>query len=81
MLQTPDGRLNVKQHAVGRRCDSGRGGRTIWLVEYGGGERALSELTRCFPGADVFAPVDFMATERRHSLQGVASIAENRQAP
>ena len=41
-----------------------------WLVEYGGGERALSELIRCFPGADVFAPVDFMAAEHRHMLLG-----------
>ena len=41
-----------------------------WLVEYGGGERALSEIIRCFPGADVFVPVDFMAAEHRHCLQG-----------
>jgi Glycosyltransferase len=41
-----------------------------WLVEFGGGERALSEIIRCFPGADVFAPVDFMAAEHRHHLRG-----------
>jgi glycosyltransferase involved in cell wall biosynthesis len=41
-----------------------------WLVEYGGGERALAEIIRCFPGADVFVPVDFMAAEHRHILGG-----------
>lgn len=41
-----------------------------WLVEYGGGERALMEILRCFPGADVYAPVDFLAPEHRHLLGG-----------
>ena len=45
-----------------------------WLVEYGGGERALSEIIRCFPGADVFAPVDFMAPEHRHALHGARVV-------
>jgi glycosyltransferase involved in cell wall biosynthesis len=43
-----------------------------WLVEYGGGERALAEIIRCFPGADVFAPIDFMEEAHRHSLGGAS---------
>ena len=35
-----------------------------------GGERALSALIACFPGADVFPTVDFLPAEHRHILRG-----------
>lgn len=41
-----------------------------WLVAYGGGERALKHILRCFPGADLFVPVDFLAEQDRDILNG-----------
>lgn len=40
-----------------------------WLVTYAGAERCLEELLNCFPQADVFAVVDFLAPADRHFLQ------------
>lgn len=41
-----------------------------WLITYAGSERVLGELLLCFPDADIFAVVDFVAPEHRHFLQG-----------
>lgn len=40
-----------------------------WLITYAGAERFLEELLVCFPEADIFAVVDFLAPENRHFLQ------------
>ncbi|MDR3477420.1 MAG: glycosyltransferase family 4 protein [Gammaproteobacteria bacterium] len=40
-----------------------------WLVTYAGSERVLGELLLCFPEADIFAVVDFVAPDQRHFLQ------------
>ena len=40
-----------------------------WLVTYAGAERLLEELLTCFPQADLFAVVDFMASKDRGFLQ------------
>jgi glycosyltransferase involved in cell wall biosynthesis len=39
-----------------------------WLVTYAGAERFLQELLYCFPAADLFAVIDFVASEDRHFL-------------
>jgi glycosyltransferase involved in cell wall biosynthesis len=39
-----------------------------WLVTYAGAERFLQELLHCFPEADLFAVIDFVAPEDRHFL-------------
>jgi glycosyltransferase involved in cell wall biosynthesis len=39
-----------------------------WLVTYAGAERCLKELLYCFPEADLFAVIDFVAPEDRHFL-------------
>lgn len=36
-----------------------------WLVTYAGGERFLGHLLNCFPEADVFAVIDYLAPEHR----------------
>jgi glycosyltransferase involved in cell wall biosynthesis len=40
-----------------------------WLVTYAGAERMLEELLTCFPQADLFAVVDFIASKDRGFLQ------------
>jgi glycosyltransferase involved in cell wall biosynthesis len=40
-----------------------------WLVTYAGAERVLEELLICFPDADVYAVVDFLAEQDRHFLR------------
>ncbi|MES2217660.1 MAG: glycosyltransferase family 4 protein [Pseudomonadota bacterium] len=39
-----------------------------WLVTYAGAERFLEELLHCFPQADLFAVIDFVAEKDRHFL-------------
>jgi glycosyltransferase involved in cell wall biosynthesis len=39
-----------------------------WLVTYAGAERFLAELLTCFPQADLFAVIDFVAEKDRHFL-------------
>jgi glycosyltransferase involved in cell wall biosynthesis len=39
-----------------------------WLVTYAGAERFLQEMLYCFPEADLFAVIDFVAPEDRHFL-------------
>lgn len=41
-----------------------------WLIAYGGAERVLASILRCYPGADVFTLVDFMADADRGFLAG-----------
>ncbi len=41
-----------------------------WLDSYGGSERVVEQLLRCFPDADLFAVVDFLTTEERRFLGG-----------
>jgi glycosyltransferase involved in cell wall biosynthesis len=41
-----------------------------WLETYAGSERVLEQLIACFPTADVFALVDFLAEEDRGFLRG-----------
>lgn len=40
-----------------------------WLVTFAGAERFLGHLINCFPEADLFAIIDFMAPEDREFLQ------------
>ncbi len=40
-----------------------------WLVPYAGTERYLAEMLHCFPEADLFAVIDFLAPEQRQALQ------------
>jgi len=40
-----------------------------WLDVWCGGENALAEIYRVFPGADLFALVDFLAANEREKLQ------------
>lgn len=40
-----------------------------WLVAVGGAEKFLGHLLDCYPNADVFAVVDFVATEQRAFLR------------
>lgn len=40
-----------------------------WLVVLGGAEKVLGELIKCYPNADLFAVVDFVAPENRGFLQ------------
>jgi glycosyltransferase involved in cell wall biosynthesis len=46
-----------------------------WLETWGGGENVLVELLAVFPGADVFALVDFLAPEDRARLGGATITA------
>lgn len=39
-----------------------------WLIDYAGSERALAEILRCFPQADLFALVDCMPDSERAAL-------------
>ena len=41
-----------------------------WLDTYAGSERVLEQLLACFPGADLFAVVDFMDEAERGFLRG-----------
>lgn len=41
-----------------------------WLVVYGGAERVLAEILRCFPAADLYAVNDFLPEGERSFLQG-----------
>jgi len=41
-----------------------------WLMEYAGSERALAEILRCLPQADLFALVDHMPKAERAPLGG-----------
>jgi glycosyltransferase involved in cell wall biosynthesis len=40
-----------------------------WLITYAGSERALGEILKCFPEADIFAVVDFIPPAERAFLQ------------
>lgn len=39
-----------------------------WLGPMTGAERVLQEILNCFPGADVYTAIDFLAPEHRHIL-------------
>lgn len=39
-----------------------------WLVTPGGAEKVLTEMLHCFPEADLFAVVDFLAPEKRDMI-------------
>jgi glycosyltransferase involved in cell wall biosynthesis len=41
-----------------------------WLVTYGGAERVLAQMLKCFPQADLFAVVDGMQAQDRSFLNG-----------
>lgn len=41
-----------------------------WLVGYAGGERVLEQIIACYPAADLFCVVDFVAPEQRGFLGG-----------
>ena len=41
-----------------------------WLIDYAGAERALAEILRCFPRADLFALIDHMPESERAALGG-----------
>jgi glycosyltransferase involved in cell wall biosynthesis len=41
-----------------------------WLEHYGGSERVLAQLLKCYPEADIFAVVDFLPAEERGFLNG-----------
>jgi glycosyltransferase involved in cell wall biosynthesis len=41
-----------------------------WLIDYAGSERALAEILRCFPNADLFTLVDRMPQDERTALGG-----------
>jgi glycosyltransferase involved in cell wall biosynthesis len=41
-----------------------------WLEQYGGSERVLAQLLKCYPEADIFAVVDFLPAEERGFLNG-----------
>lgn len=43
-----------------------------WLVTVGGAEKVLGELLKCYPGADVFAVVDFLEQDDRGFLSDKA---------
>lgn len=45
-----------------------------WLCSYAGSERVLEQIIACFPEADVFAVVDFVAEGERAFLQGKRPI-------
>lgn len=45
-----------------------------WLTTYAGSERVLEQMIACYPQADVFAVVDFVAEESRGFLQGKQPI-------
>jgi glycosyltransferase involved in cell wall biosynthesis len=41
-----------------------------WLEHYAGSERVVAQILRCYPQADLFAVVDFLADEDRGFLEG-----------
>jgi hypothetical protein len=41
-----------------------------WLIAYGGAERTLASMLRCYPQAEVFTLLDFMAPADRGFLTG-----------
>jgi glycosyltransferase involved in cell wall biosynthesis len=41
-----------------------------WLGPMTGAERVLEQILRCYPGADVFTAIDFLAESHRRILQG-----------
>lgn len=41
-----------------------------WLVNYAGSERVLEQMIHCFPGAELFSVVDFLAENERGFLSG-----------
>jgi glycosyltransferase involved in cell wall biosynthesis len=41
-----------------------------WLIDYAGAERVLQSMIECYPQADLFALVDFMAEKDRGFLRG-----------
>ena len=41
-----------------------------WLIDYAGAERALAEILRCFPQADLFALIDHLPESERAALGG-----------
>lgn len=42
-----------------------------WLDTFAGSERVLEQILLCYPQADLFVVVDFLAPEHRHILQGI----------
>ena len=42
-----------------------------WLDTFAGSERVLEQILLCYPTADLFVVVDFLAPEHRHILQGI----------
>jgi len=42
-----------------------------WLDTFAGSERVLEQILLCYPNADLFVVVDFLADEHRHILQGI----------
>ncbi|MGB5279488.1 MAG: glycosyltransferase family 4 protein, partial [Gammaproteobacteria bacterium] len=40
-----------------------------WLVTYAGSERALEEILKLFPEADLFCVVDFLPTDHREFIE------------
>ncbi len=36
-----------------------------WLVTYAGAERVLEQMLLCYPGADLFSVIDFLAPDER----------------
>ena len=41
-----------------------------WLKTYAGAERVLEQMLKCFPSADLFAPIDFLKGRERDFLDG-----------
>ena len=41
-----------------------------WLVVYAGAERVLEQMLECFPEADIFSLIDFLAPEQRGFIRG-----------
>lgn len=39
-----------------------------WLVTFGGAERVLEQVLRCFPDADLFSLIDFLPADQRNKL-------------
>jgi glycosyltransferase involved in cell wall biosynthesis len=44
-----------------------------WFSVYGGAERVVREMLKCFPGADVYSVIDFLSKEDRSAI-GVNTI-------
>ena len=40
-----------------------------WLVAYGGAERALEQILKCYPNADLYCVINFLESENNHFLK------------